>query len=152
MICKTFQRATFSHSEKYNNFRCQLKLLSKYVSKYIPVERFQAKQKLVWYLLMAFLLQYAKKNLIFSSHLTLSTSTDRLFNTQDLICHKTNHFSIAMKKEGQIVEISILKKIINSKTDAPAFHFPTSIRFFFGMDECKHFPNHCCTFSTYLKI
>lgn len=32
-----------------------------YVKKCIPVERFQAKQKLVWYLLMAFLLQYKTK-------------------------------------------------------------------------------------------
>lgn len=61
MIVKKIQTKTvFQKSAIISDVNIKLFFLN-YVKKCIPVERFQAKQKLVWYLLMAFLLQYKTK-------------------------------------------------------------------------------------------
>lgn len=61
MIRKKIQTKTvFQKSAIISDVNIKLFFLN-YVKKCIPVERFQAKQKLVWYLLMAFLLQYKTK-------------------------------------------------------------------------------------------
>lgn len=61
MIRKKIQTKTvFQKSAIISDVNIKLLFLN-YVMKCIPVERFQAKQKLVWYLLMAFLLQYQTK-------------------------------------------------------------------------------------------
>lgn len=61
MIRKKIQTKTvFQKSAIISDVYIKLLFLN-YVKKCIPVARFQAKQKLVWYLLMAFLLQYKTK-------------------------------------------------------------------------------------------